>query len=199
MRRREDGFTLVEMLLALALLGLMSAYAISAIRTMRNVDRLELRISERSEIEAVQRHLVTVISDARTAFEQQQSGVGPHSFAGSSGEFDLISILDDRLERGGLYRVRYHVDGEKRQLMLGYTLLRNAGLAAAAGEVALLFNVEELDVRYFGQREPGQGAAWAADWNVPDRLPQLVEIGVIFKDGDKRRWPALLVKLQTGG
>jgi prepilin-type N-terminal cleavage/methylation domain-containing protein len=199
MKRGEQGFTLVETLLALALLALMSAYAVSAIRIMRNVDRLELRISERAEIEAVQRHLITVVSDARTAFEQARTAAALHLFQGGSGGFDLISVLDDHLERGGLYRARYYVDAEKRTLMLSYKLLRGDDAAAAANDVALLSNVKELQVRYFGTPGPGAAAAWTADWSVRDRLPQLVEIAVVFEDGDNRRWPLLLVNTQTGG
>jgi hypothetical protein len=82
---------------------------------------------------------------------------------------------------------------------IGFQAIPVATLAAAAGEVALPSNVKDLQVCYFGKHGLGEDAAWAANWNTPDSLPQLVEIGVIVEDGDQRRRPGLLVKVQTGG
>jgi len=67
MRRDEDGFTLVELLMAIAVLGIIvSAIATALIVTLRNLDATHDRMAESHDAQMASAFLVTDVQSATT-------------------------------------------------------------------------------------------------------------------------------------
>jgi prepilin-type N-terminal cleavage/methylation domain-containing protein len=192
----EDGFTLVEMLVALALLGLMTVFALSSLRTLGTVRLIEARIDGRSEVEAVQRHFQQVIADARAVFDSDAQGNQKISFAGTADSLEFVTVLDDRLQRGGLYRLHYGV--ERNNLLLHYAFHRPVAQQAPAESEILLNNVTSINFRYLGKLPTENVLHWFDTWKLEDQMPRAVEVAVRFPQGDTRAWKMMRIAVETG-
>ncbi|QRE74042.1 hypothetical protein F1D61_10780 [Methylobacterium aquaticum] len=63
---------------------------------------------------------------------------------------------------------------------------------------AILGRIAGLGFRYYGAPSRGARPLWLPAWSRPDRPPLLVEIQVAFPPADHRRWPPLLIALDSG-
>ncbi len=194
---RTQGFTLAEMLVALALLGLMSAYTVSSITTMSQIRRVEARLDGRATVEAVQRHIAQSVSDARIVFATDRDEIAKLVFTGTATELEVVATLNDRLERGGLYRLKYRYDPENRQLLLSYKIFRLSDDKAPGTEEVLMSNVESIAFSYFGTLEETEKPEWKDAWERADSLPQAVSMRATFDPKDQRKWMPLTVRLSA--
>ena len=191
----QAGFTLAEMLVALALLGLMSAFALTSLNTLGEVKRVEARIDGRSDVEAVQRHLQQAIADTRVVFDSDDQAQQKISFSGTTTSLKIVTVLDDRFERGGLYLLDYSLAAS--ELKLDYVLYRPSKSAQASKTEILLQNVASLSFRYFGPSEVGGVSQWQQNWPATDQLPLAIEVTVGFPPGDTRKWQPMVISLAS--
>jgi general secretion pathway protein J len=196
-RGGAEGFTLVELLVALALLGLMTAYAVAALRSLRDVSRATDELEARAEVEAVVRHLRQSLADTRAIFVNEENGAAQLVFSGGPARIGLITVMNDRLERGGLYALDYGIDDKGKALTLKRRLYRPDGQAPVAEE-SLLEGIESVAFRYCEATCTLAPNDWPESWKPQDRLPGFVRITVAFPKTDTRRWPELVVPLAAG-
>jgi general secretion pathway protein J len=198
MRETMEGFTLVEMLVALVLLGLMTAYAVGALRSFGQMSRVTEEIEAGAEVEAVARHLRQSIADARAVFVPLDDEVQKLVFSGRADRLSFVSVLNDRLARGGLYVLDYGAGANQGDFVLRHGLFRPSvgsdSVSAGAEEVNLLRGVESIALAYCAAPCDGKNG-WRDSWNDPERFPALVRITVGFPEGDRRRWPETIVPI----
>jgi type II secretion system protein J len=168
--RNDDGFTLAEMLVAIALLALIATYASSALQVFSNVRRVERSVDARASEAAAMRSIRVSLADMRPVMKTREDGKLVFDFKGSARDVSFVAPLDVRLERGGLYHMTYGLDTTARRLGLKYQLYRNGG-DAPVEEVAMLDNVSTLAFRY-----SADGLQWEEQWNLPEELPALIEV-----------------------
>ncbi len=190
----EDGFTLIELLVSLALMAMMSAYAVGALRTFNAIERVSHSFEESAEVDAAQRNLRQIIGDARLIYRTSADGLPNAIFSGKSDTLTLLSILNDRLERGGLYVLEFGLDAENQRLEMRRRLYRPTG-DGSVRNVAVLEGVERVEWRYCGtpcsENDPGR---WPDSWESLDRLPSRVALEIKFVDAG-RKWPTLRVPI----
>ena len=194
---RQSGFTLIETLVALALLSLMTVFATGAITLMSRARQVETKISERSNLEAVERHLTQTLSDMRTLFAVSPDQRTKLVFEGGHDSITFVAPLSDRLERGGLYKLRYVVDDSGR-FILNYQIFRpNESVVTPKSEL-LLPSVKRVGFWYFGAPEKGAPSIWSDEWLRNDTLPQAVSVEFELEDG-KLKAQQKMVSLINGG
>ena len=188
-RLKEDAaFTLVEMLLSLALLSMLSTFMVMGLRFSSQVKSAEARADILSSIDGVQRHLRRTISGAQAFTMGYSEQANQLSFEGTSQALSLTAPLDDRVAIGGLYQLRYEMDGEKN-LALIYQLFRFGENAQPARSIVILENIEDVAFRYLSAN------GWRDSWSNASLHPDAVEINVTFPAGDQRIWSPLVVSL----
>jgi prepilin-type N-terminal cleavage/methylation domain-containing protein len=193
--RADDGFTLVEMLVALALLGLMTAYAVGALRSLGQIARVGEDIEAAAEVEAVARHLRQTIADARAVFAPGDDDDQRLVFTGRGDRLSFVTVLNDRLERGGLYLLDYGVEADTGELTLRRRVYRpDVEAIGDAAKLRLLGNVERIEFTYCETRCVA-ASDWRNNWNIADRFPGLVRVAVRFRQGDRRQWRETVVPL----
>ena len=186
----ESGTTLVELLVALALLSLMIVYALGALGYLRTMDQFAAGIETQSAVEAVAQHMRQSIADARITFERTDGETTRIVFKGDPTALELVSVLNDELATGGLFVLRYEAGGQGT-----FSLKRRLHRTELAAEVVLLDGIKNLRFRYFGAIEAGGEASWLERWPVADRLPMAVAVTVTFPESDSRRWPETVIGL----
>ena len=168
---KQGGFTLVEMLIALTIFGMLTAAGVAlltlTVRTQATSERLLDQVGELRRAGAL---LTADLGQAAPRLSRDRDGRPRPAFIGAAGDGELLMAL----VRGGndedpLERVEYHFRGGR---------LERLAFAQADGEshaipVTLLSNVRQVRLRY-RDRE----GVWQPVWNVtdPTRLPRAVEL-----------------------
>lgn len=202
--RRRAGFTLIEVLLATALLAAGLALAFAAIRAATaTVQRGEL-LSQRSErMRSVEGFLRKRIGAALPiTFAADPEGGPPLRFIGEPTRIRFVADLPDYLGRGGPYLHDIGVEDEHgdARLVASFSMVL-AGVtireAAPRPPEPLLPKLESLRFRYRGLDAQGALGEWQAQWETSDRLP--LQVAVEIRSADAGTWPLLIVALPQGG
>lgn len=201
--RRSAGFTLLEVLLATALLAGGLALAFTTLRSAGAVSQRGEAIARQSErIRAVEGVLRQRLASALPVVMERdrQSGQGL-LFVGEPQRMRFVADVPDYLGRGGPYRHELSVDGQApgQRLALALAMVQAGQLVeeAPVPPETLADGLQEVRFGYRGI-DPQSGALgdWQERWEWPDRLPVLVRIELRSAQG---RWPPLLVALPQAG
>jgi prepilin-type N-terminal cleavage/methylation domain-containing protein len=190
MTRRDAGFTLIEVLVALGLSALVSLILLHGIRLAatgldrhtRAVERLDTRQS-----------LDDILRRALGAAAAIPRGAGG-AFIGQPDAIEFLGIADD--SGPGLYRIDLAVDRGRGDLILRRRLAAPAGDPRAAASVVAT-KVRDFRLAYFGADAVNAAPAWHDSWQQLTILPLMVRV-ILATDGDPPR-PALVVRLWNAG
>jgi prepilin-type N-terminal cleavage/methylation domain-containing protein len=190
----EDGFTLVELLVSLALLALMVAYAFSALSMLRDLNRIADRSEAQAEVDAAARHMREAIADARVMFKTDQEGVQILMFDGKPDSIEFIGSSNGERETGGLYRIRFFMN-DQHELIAERTLQQMTSVGPV-NRIILVSPVNSLRFSYRSSREDSY-ESWSGSWPSGNTLPSAVEIAVENVNGDMWDWPRTIVRVRA--
>ncbi len=185
---RFSGFTLLETLVALVVLGLLIAGLAGVVHFALRARGTETVLAAQSEgLDAVDRTLRGLI----TRMDPGSFAAAP-TLSGGTHSMRFLTELPKGAAVGGIRdaAVRLAVDADKR-LVLAWRLAPHAVALKrpAQGQAVLLHDVAELVISY--ARPWAKGGGWVAEWQAVD-LPALVRIRIVFGRGDRRRWPDIV-------
>lgn len=199
----RQGFTLVEMLVALVLLGLLSVVLFSSFRLgMRAWEAGTVSAWQTSEIEVVQTLLRKELSEAT----QLPIGTGEartdFTFAGFSDEVQFSAPMLAHLGMGGYHVIALSTDGPgaSQDLVFRWRVYRpDMSLMDERWRdpLVLLHDIAGINLEYFGRYEDEETSTWRDTWDHQETLPDLIRLQVAFPTTDRRRWPELIVALKT--
>ncbi|WP_140719825.1 type II secretion system protein J [Pseudomonas sp. Hp2] len=200
---RAAGFTLLEVLLATALLAGGLALAFATLRSAGAVGQRGEAIARQSErIRAVEGFLRQRLASALPVMMERERETGQAVlFVGEPQSMRFVADVPDYLGRGGPYRHALKVEGQApaQRLQLELAMVQ-AGKVVEEAPVSPEQLADALEEVRFGYRgidpENGKLGDWQDRWQWHDRLPVLVRIDVRSAQG---RWPTLLVALPQAG
>ena len=193
----DAGFTLVEMLVSLTLLAMAAALMATGLSSARGLwGKLEGTARRGEQVEAAQNLLRDRIQRLApvTRFD---NGKPFADIDGASGEIAFTALPVDADRPAPMRRFRLALtDGEL--VLESREDQAHATDAAtdtdAAARRVLLGGVAELRIDYYGAEAPGGAPGWRESWSHEPAPPELVRIRLKFPDGDRRIWPALIVR-----
>jgi len=200
MNQRNHGFTLIEVLLATALLAAPLALGFATLSAATaTVNRSETLARDNERMRAVANFLRTRIASARAiGFATDQESGTPIRFIGSSDRMRFVADLPDYLGRGGPYLHDISVTGERGRagLQVVFHQVQNAAAIdeAAAGKPEVLAEgLANVQFRYRALDDQGLLGEWHDEWKESDRLPLQVSVRVAQAGG--AAWPELVIAL----
>jgi general secretion pathway protein J len=194
--RRVPGFTLIEVLVALAVFGLLGVALTYGVRTgLAMWDAEQRHLGETADLDAAARVLRSLLTriPARPSADGTLAGV---AFARLKGSPDRFSYVGELPTGFGTSRLADLVlTRERGRLVLLWSPYRHEHPLAPPpppSAAELLRGIDRLEFDYWGAPNPNAPRRWQAQW---DALypPQLIRIRVTFPTGDRRHWPDLLV------
>lgn len=192
----ELGFTLVEMLVSLAIVGFASAMLLTGISTTsRALERLGGGAVAIDDVTQAQMLLRTRIERLVMAPPSNQFFV-PNDVRGTTSEVRFSAPAPDGEQPIGLRRFWLSVSPLGDLTLYSAHPLddRVANNGTDGWQAARLLNdVEAVSIAYFGNDGEGFPKRWRTNWSPP-RVPDLVRIDVSFRPGDRRSWPALIIR-----
>lgn len=191
--RRQAGLTLVELLVALALLGLIVAAVGGALGVgLAGGRALDQRVERLEETRLAQAALRRLLEGARPVAwrDGRSTAVG---FSGGRERLDFIATLPGWPGRGGLHLLRLARDGDRLVLLNRITAGEAPGFDFSENTATslLMEGVRSVRLSYFGARAADRAARWHDDWRDAATLPRLVRLDVERADGAV--WPLLTV------
>jgi general secretion pathway protein J len=199
-RSLEAGFTLVEMLVSLAVMG-MAAWLLTAgiERIARGMAVAQRRGSQLDTLATAQFLLRQRLALIQPVADPQAAGKAL-DFTGQAESLDFIGPAADRAAPDALqhYRLLRDPDGDLVLLSLSTLDARvdpRSHQTQGWAPLTLIAGTTRIAIRYLGQNPQvaEQHAVWQANWSHRASLPLLVRISVDFAASDRQSWPDLVV------
>jgi general secretion pathway protein J len=192
-RKCDAGYTIVEMLASLLIMGVISTMMISGVTAGRRVwERTDAGNEAAEQVAGAQLLLRQRIEHVYpvTSFEKFPPII---EFDGESSTMTFIAPPRVAQSPSALrhYKLWLSPHGDVTLSSLSTVAINPQG--AADENLVLLSRVQALDLAYFGPNDNGV-LGWQLQWAKQGQVPSLVRVHVAFESGDRRVWPDLLVK-----
>jgi general secretion pathway protein J len=202
MTRRAEGFTLVEVLVAIGLLAFGMTLAIAALRGATQASSHAEATAQRAEhLRAVQGFLRMQLSGALPIAFQNDTDSGQATVViGKNDELRFVAGMPGYLGRGGAYLQSFRLVSAAagRQLTYEFQQLGPDGpLPAERPPQVLLDGIAEAHFEYRTIDGQGQPGAWHGAWNQTGTLPPLLRLRLRFSDPNNS-WPDFVVAVRLG-
>ena len=199
MTKSSRGFTLIEMLIALNLFGIILIVLYSGLRTgIRTWDATRDHTADLSRLRLMQGFVHKQLSQSQ-ALKWTDEDQKMRFFKGTPQRVDFISPLPANRDSGGLYRQSFeiiHQTASDKALYFRYQL-RHPDLEINDPETtharSLVTNIRQASFSYFGVQNE-KVARWHSHWEDTQSLPDLVKLRV---DNPDMPWPLLLVPVRS--
>jgi general secretion pathway protein J len=195
MRHRSAGFTLLEVLAALAVLGLLMVALTQGVRFGMHAFHAQAgQVAGGNDLGPLDQSLRALIE--RIVDPSQLQGRGP--VIGDEHRLNIVTVIPPRPDRLAISESAALIEVDDRhRLVLVVTPSAHVQWfrAPPAQEIVLAENVAALDVGYF--KGGDGGGTWLRTWPF-NTLPTLVRLRLVFPEGDPRRWPDIVAAPQLG-
>jgi len=171
----DAGYTLLELMIALTLLGFLSLLLFGGLKLGTRVwERSEdvsangnrIRNAQQLLSDQIRQIYPLLLATSHLDFEGRESEVRFLTTASDNGALQRVTVL---AARGGDQTVLSEVVSDE--------LARSPGTARP-----LLAAITSLSFAYFGARKGEQRAQWHRDWRDQNRLPSLIRVAATLRD-----------------
>jgi general secretion pathway protein J len=213
-RSSHNGFTLVELLLAITLMSMLLALAYGGLRAaIRTTESGQKQLEESGNIRITHQFVRRQLNQMQplpfnvSGGEQETLVI----FEGSSRRIQFVAPMPGYLGQGGP-QVQYLelVNGDDGlNLIFSHQLLQgfDPAFAIEREPIVLMEGIKDAGFEFLAKDEAGQLIGWSGNWDTPDILPVAVSLDIELGESSRAYWPILmagvkvdeLATAQTGG
>ena len=195
-----QGFTLVELLVVMALLSLLVLAMGSALRTAAQTEeRVDVRLLRSDEMRVANEFLHSVLGriSARKSAALQSVGDSVFLFKGGERDLEWVGIMPARHGVGGRYHFRLGLEdrGGAGALILRFAPWTDDAIPpdwTNASTTVLAGQVRGMALQY--QDIMTEPPVWTPQWDYPKRLPSRVMLSLQTASGP---WPDIVVAMRV--
>jgi type II secretory pathway pseudopilin PulG len=192
-KRGEAGFSLVESLASLLVVGMIGLMLISGITTGRRVwERMDARAAGSEQLETAQ---IALRDRVEQAFPLSRYDTVPttSTFDGGPREMTFLANPSDAGRPAPLRRYTLWAT-TKGALVLSSISDVGPPEGAVVDNQVLLTGIRGVDIRYYGRVAQDGRGLWRGEWRNEPKLPDIVRIHVDLMPSDRRWWPDLMIR-----
>jgi general secretion pathway protein J len=199
------GFTLLELLVALALISLTAALLVGALRSGRQALEIAERNTAEASVGSVQSFVGKLLREARPVRLAGARGNDDAVIEGTESRARFITSFVPAGQYAGLYLADLRLEPsavrpDRSDLILTLSVYRpersdvvGAPTAAPSVRSVLVRDVAAISFQYFAAEDGELEPIWRTAWKHPIRLPLLFAIALSFADADRRNWSRFVV------
>lgn len=198
------GFTLVEILIALTIFGMVLVMIFSGLRSagrtwVKSEAQIEANDTSRMDLGFVRKQLGEVIP--LVLIDKRDN---PVLFKGEHDAVHFISNLPGHRGGGGLYLLSFHTvwNDNNKELVLSYQPVtadidpENMKESGKVKNVTILDDIKLIEFSYFGSKGQTTNPSWSDEWQVKTKLPELIRVH-IESTSDGRFIPDITARLHV--
>lgn len=195
--RVRGGFTLVELLLALALMSMLLALAYGGLRAAtRAADRGQTILQDSGRIRMAHQFVRRQLNQMTPlVFYESEDRSERMVFMGSADRIRFVAPMPGYLGFGGpQVQELAIVQGEDSlELILSHALLQGfeEQYLHESLPILLLDKIERAEFSFLGRDETGELTGWVTAWADPGMLPESVALDIEFVEDVYIQWPQL--------
>jgi general secretion pathway protein J len=193
----EAGFTLVELLVGLALFSLLATLLFDNVR-------FGLRAWQRASANAEQFERSMISQDLLrrsigNLYPMMVTNDALQQQIDFEGTKEAVSFLGNApIASNGGGRFRFNVFVERRQAQADLVVSSTPELAGSNDQsmttrTLLVSGIDRAEFSYFGETATERKLQWTDSWTKRSDIPRLVRLRVGFRSGDAQLWPDLLI------
>jgi general secretion pathway protein J len=194
-RSAKRGFTIIELLVALALLGLLATFLSGGVvfgrRAWEQGERQDRVMARDTAIQVI-------VEQLERAIPLRQPGNSQTiMFRGASDAISFIAIGDASVETGGLRQISVGKTATRSgrfELTIAPVPGRIEGARGTTGRTASVVEIDTLSFRYIGRLEPGGNAVWSDTWKDRLTMPDAVELSLGVKASEWKLKRVIVIK-----
>lgn len=200
--QRQTGFTLIELVIAITLMGLTLVALYSGLRLgLNSWNSGEQHAEAINHLRAAQEFLRRQLAQSMTIYQTNEQQEQTVVFSGGPDRIEFVAPMLTHLGQGGLYRIR--VETADGRLWLRWRVyVRDDPEAGELQETVLLNNVSSAEWAYFGAdpedqlgQKPQNPPSWRPAWTITEHRPLLVRLTLNLGG---QPWPDLVASLVEG-
>ena len=199
----DDGFTLLELVVAMGLLAMMAVLMTSALRfAAKGFVSAQTQIDAAEEIFVIRSFLSTQVQNAYPVLMAERRARAQNPMDGRADNLTFVAPLPEPWSGGGLYWISLFEEarGFERRLKMAWIPFEdeeaNPRLTSKAGEAVLLEGVRDFKLEYLQVDDRTGARRWRAAWLEQEKLPQLIRMTLTFADKSKN-WEPLVIAPQV--
>jgi general secretion pathway protein J len=194
---RHRGFTLLELVVAMTLMGLLLVVLYSGLRLgLNGWDSGERRAEATNRLRLAHEFLRRQLTQSLTLYQINENRERRVVFTGQADGIEFVAPMLAQLGQGGLYGIRIGLSNG-RLWVRWRPYSPDPAKAVEERETVLLEGVSGMEWAYFGpERDYGADPPrWYSTWPSTERRPLLVRLNLGLQG---EVWPDLVVALTEG-
>jgi prepilin-type N-terminal cleavage/methylation domain-containing protein len=183
--RTDAGFTLVEVLVALSVIGLMSGLMLGVMGQFRHLTVVDHRLVQQAALQKTARHIASLFEHAESLPLEITPDAPPHFLESKDGSARFLAVAKSGALATGLFEIRIGLEGQGGASRLVETISPRRAPDNENGTTSfdLLESVERLTFSYLQtSAAPGLEPVWRADWRITGQMPEAVRVSIQTKD-----------------
>ncbi len=205
--RRQAGFTLIEVMLAITLVALIMAMAYGGFRaSIRATTSGEELIEETNRLRVSHQFVRTQLSQARPLIIEQDENDAEADqvrFEGDGQRVRFVAPMPGYLSYGGPYVQQFSFErgADGLDLVFHFALLNGylPGDIEDSDGVLLLEGLRDGGFFFLDLDEENQEPFWSDFWEDPERLPLAVGLNIDMDRANGLAWPELVTPVLVDG
>lgn len=175
---RSEGFTLLELLIAMGLVSLISVLLYASLRTGALAWQSSLEMGQRAEETRLAQAFLRRVVRQCLPLEVRTERARYAHFEGSGKAMQFAGVLPAHRGIAGISELRLQAVAKGGQESIEFTsrLLRPDRNAAWHEPAVVLSGLANVNFSYYGTRNGKQAPRWQSAWRAAGRLPSLVQL-----------------------